>query len=605
MQVRRRVRLLALAGLAIVMLLAACSSSALSSNAAATRVKGGTATIALAPGNNFNYIFPLLSFNFATGANIEYSEYLMWRPLYWFGSPAGVGLNETYSLAEPARLTHVGTTSTIATIRLKHYLWSDGQPVTSRDVQFWFNLLKAGKQIWWDYLPGQIPDNVTAFKIISSSKFSLTFSGDFSSPWIYNELGQLIPLPQQAWDKESATGPVGSYDLTSSGAKAVYHFLATQNKDLSSYATNPLWQVVDGPWRLSQYATSTGDATYVRNMRYSGPAPGSLHAIRVVAYTSDDAEFDSLLSSGGISYGYIPFNDAAEIGRVESDGYQVQAWPAWGITYITLNFAQPQVGPIFRQLYIRQAMQHLINQAGYISSFLENYGYPTYGPVPLEPGSKFVSAQQRQNPYPYNPGAAVSLLRDHGWRVVPNGTDTCIRPGTAANECGTGITAGEKLSLTLQYATGVQGVDEEVAAFQSSFANAGIEVAPSAASFDTVVGDDIPCTKGGCWEMNYYGQGWYFDPGYDSPDASVLFTTNAVDNGGLYSSGRANALMRALPSGGMPALYAYENYLAKQLPVLWMPQFDTQISAVSDRLKGVLPQDPLDNIYPERWYFVK
>jgi peptide/nickel transport system substrate-binding protein len=563
------------------------------------------ATIALAPGNNFNYIFPLLSFNFATGANIEYSEYLMWRPLYWFGSPAGVGLNESYSLALPAVLDHVGTTATIATIQLKHYMWSDGRPVTSRDVQFWFNLLKAGKQIWWDYEPGQFPDNVTAFKIISATRFSLTFRGDFSPPWIYNELGQLIPLPQQSWDKESANGPVGSYDLTPSGARAVYHFLAGQNKDFSTYATNPLWQVVDGPWKLSQYTTSTGDATYVRNMKYSGPAPGSLHAIRVLAYTSDDAEFDSLLSGPGISYGYIPFNDAAEIGRVEADGYSVQAWPAWGITYITLNFAQPQVGPIFKQLYVRQAMQHLINQAGYINSFLENYGTPTYGPVPLEPGSTFVSPQQRQNPYPYDPGLAEQLLREHGWKVVPNGTDTCARPGTAADQCGAGIAAGAKLALTLQYATGVQGDDEEVAALQSSFADAGIQLVPSGASFDTVVGDDVPCTKSGCWEMNYYGQGWYFDPGYDSPDGSVLFTTNAVDNGGLYSSARANALMRALPSGGNTALYAYENYLSKQLPVLWMPQFDTQISAVSDKLKGVYPQDPLDNIYPERWYFVK
>jgi hypothetical protein len=36
-----------------------------------------------------------------------------------------------------------------------------------------------------------------------------------------------------------------------------------------------------------------------------------------------------------------------------------------------------------------------------------------------------------------------------------------------------------------------------------------------------------------------------------------------------------------------------------------MPQTDTQISAVSNKLHGVLPQDPLDNIYPENWYFVQ
>ena len=42
-----------------------------------------------------------------------------------------------------------------------------------------------------------------------------------ASAWLYNELGQLIPLPQQSWDKESATGPVGNYDLTPAGASAI------------------------------------------------------------------------------------------------------------------------------------------------------------------------------------------------------------------------------------------------------------------------------------------------------------------------------------------------------------------------------------------------
>jgi peptide/nickel transport system substrate-binding protein len=610
MQVRRRVRLLAFTGVAIVMLLAACGSTR-STQVAPTRIQGGTATVALLPGNDFSWIFPLLSFDATTAANLEYSEYLMWRPLYWFGAPisgsSSVGVDEAYSIALPPKLSYPKGSSTVATITLKHWLWSNGSPVTSRDVEFWYDLMRygGGKDIWWDYLPGQIPDNVTSFKIISQTKFAITFDHKYKEPWIYNELGQLIPIPQQSWDKESANGPVGNYDLSSSGAHKVLGFLLKQNKELDTYASNPLWKVVDGPWTLSQFTASTGDATYVRNKDYSGPFTGSIHAVRVISFTSDTAEFDTLLSSSGISYGYVPFNNAAEIGRVEADGYKVQAWNSWGITYITLNFASPQAGPLFKQLYIRQAMQHLINQAGYISTFLENYGFPTYGPVPLEPASKFVSPQQEKNPYPYNPAAATALLREHGWTIRPNGTDTCARPGTAADECGAGITAGEKLAFTMQYSTGVEAADEEVAAFQSSLAQAGITLTPSGASFDTVIGDDVPCTKSGCWEMNYYGAGWDFDPGYAEPDGSVLFKSNGIDNVGFYDSTRANALMDDIPSGGLQALYAYENYIAKQLPMLWMPQFDEQISAVSDKLKGAYPQDPLTNVYPELWYFVK
>ena len=250
-------------------------------------------------------------------------------------------------------------------------------------------------------------------------------------------------------------------------------------------------------------------------------------------------------------------------------------------------------------------MQHLINQAGYISSFLQGYGNPTYGPVPLVPTSQFVSSAERQNPYPYNPATATALLRAHGWKVVANGTDVCTRPGTAANQCGAGIASGAKLSFSLEYSTGTQGVDEEVASLQSSFSQAGIQLSLSGASFDTVVGDDSSCTKPGCWQLNYYGQGWYFNPGYNDPDGSAIFQSAGDDNEGAYASTAADSLMAKLPSGGYPALYSYEDFLAKQLPVLWMPQFDFQISAVSSKLQGVYPQDPDSNIYPENWYFVK
>jgi peptide/nickel transport system substrate-binding protein len=604
---RRHTWPLAIAAVTAAILLAACTSGGGSSapnNTSGPRVKGGTATIALSPGDQFNFILPLLSYEYATGANIEYSEYLMWRPLYWFGGPGKVGLNTQESLADPATVTTAGGKTT-ATIQLKPYRWSDGKPVTSRDVEFWFDLLKADKANWWGYVAGEFPDNVSSFKVLSPSRFSLTFTGTYGSTWLYNELGQLIPLPQQAWDKESASGPVGNYDLTTAGAKAVYGFLAAQNKDLSTYATNPLWQVVDGPWKLTSFAASTGDATYVRNPSYSGPASGSLHSLRVLSFTSDDAEFNSLLAAGGISYGYLPFNDAGQVGRVTSDGYNVAAWPAWGITYVNLNYASPQAGAVLKQLYVRQAMQHLINQTGYISAFLHGYGNPTYGPVPLVPSSTYVSSTQKANPYPYDPSAATSLLSAHGWHVVKGGTDVCTRPGSAANECGAGITSGEKLSLGFEYSTGTQAVTEEVATLQSAFSQAGIQLSLRGAPFSTVVSDDVPCPKSSCWQLNYYGQGWYFDPGYDDPDGSVLFESGGVDNGGLYDSPTANALINKLPSGGYPALYTYENYLAKQLPMLWMPQLDEQISAVNAKLKGVYPQDPEGNIYPENWYYVK
>ncbi len=608
MRIRGKVRLLAIASVVCSLVLAACSSSSSPSSSGATnRVQGGTATLSLTQTDGiFNYIFPLLNFDNDTFANITYSQYLMWEPLYWFGSPGHVGLNKSMSLANPPTVTSSGGKTT-ATIQLKSYKWSDGTPLTSRDVEFWINLLKADKSQFWGYEPGEFPDNLISFKSLSSTKFQLVFNHTYSSEWLYNQLALIIPLPQHAWDKTSASGSVGNNDMTTSGALAVDNFLLAQNKDTSTYATNPLWQVVDGPWKLSQYAPSTGDATYVRNTKFSGPATGSLHAIKVDSYSSDAAEFDQLLSASGVDFGYVPFNDAAQVGRVKGDGYTVASWPAWGINYVFMNYSSPQSGAIFRQLYLRQAMQYLINQAGYISAFLEGYAYPTYGPVPQKPSSNFVSPTETQNPYPYNPSKAVALLKAHGWNVLAGGTDTCARPGTASNECGAGITAGQKLTFGFEYASGSLAEDEEVSSLQSAFSQAGIKFSSfSNAPFATVAGGMSPgCTKTSCWQMSYVGEAWLFDPGFFEPDGSILFLTNGPSNLGGYSNPTADAMMNKLGSGGLSALYSYQNYLAKQLPGLWMPQTDTAIAAVNGKLKGVLPLDPLENIYPQNWYFVK
>jgi peptide/nickel transport system substrate-binding protein len=605
MRHRKRGQLLAIAGLACGLMLAACSSSNSAGGAGSTtRVNGGTASVALTPADGqFSYIYPLVDFTADINANLTFSQELMWRPLYWSGSPGNVGINEKESLADPATISASGNKTT-ATIQLKPYRWSNGSPVTSRDVEFWINLVRADKSIWALYKPGEFPDNVSNFQALSSTKFTITFSHHYAASWLYDQLALIIPVPQYAWDRTSPTGPVGNYDESGSGALAVDNYLLNQNKDLSTYATNPLWQAVDGPWKLTSFVASSGDATYVRNRDYSGPATGSLHEIKIDSYTSDTAEFDALLSASGIDVGYVPFNDAAQTSRVKSDGYSVAAWPTWGIDYIYLNFDSPQAGAIFHQLYIRQAMQHLINQAGYISSFLQGYGYPTYGPAPLEPG-KFVSPQQTKNPDPYDPAAATKLLVSHGWQMR-NGTEVCTRPGSGSGECGAGVAANAALSFPFIYSTGTTGIDEEVAALQSSFGQAGIKLSLSGSSFDTVAGElaNVPhCTTPSCYQMGYVGESWFFSG--NEPDGGLLFGSNAPGNFESYSDPKADDLIDDLGSGGVPALYSYENYLSAQLPGLWMPEMDSQITAVTSKLHGVLPQDPVGNLYPENWYFVK
>ena len=62
-----------------------------------------------------------------------------------------------------------------------------------------------------------------------------------------------------AWDVTSLGAKPGSGGCTTDSkadnwakCKAVYTFLTAQAKQSSTYATSPLWSVVNGPWKLHQ-----------------------------------------------------------------------------------------------------------------------------------------------------------------------------------------------------------------------------------------------------------------------------------------------------------------------------------------------------------------
>lgn len=50
---------------------------------------------------------------------------------------------------------------------------------------------------------------------------------------------------------------------------------------------------------------------------------------------------------------------------------------------------------------------------------------------------------------------------------------------------------------------------------------------------------------------------------------------------------------------------AFANLAAKELPDIFFPEADYQISAIAPKLRGVLPQNPEEDITPEDWYFAK
>ncbi len=235
-------------------------------------MKGGTATYAEQAATPPNDIFPMAALAYFSVSNISQFSELMYRLLYWFGQHGMVTLNRSLSLADPPVYSKGGQP---VTIKLKNYQWSDGTPVTSRDVEFWMNVLKAAVKAnptnCGGYSPGDFPDNVASASYPDSRTIVFHLTKPYSSYfYTYNELIQITPIPQHVWDKTSDGQEVGDYDLNPSGALAVYNYLNNAGAQVGTFATNPLWRVADGPWKLKSFTTD-GDAVFVPNPNYSGP----------------------------------------------------------------------------------------------------------------------------------------------------------------------------------------------------------------------------------------------------------------------------------------------------------------------------------------------
>ena len=593
-----------LAAVAACCLVAAGCGNATSPSAVpakhAVLVSGGTATFAESPGTPPSYIFPLDALQYFSISNIEQFQNLMWRPLYWFGKGSDVELNAGLSLAEPPVYSQGNR---VVTIRLKSFRWSDGAAVTSRDVTFWINLLRANEADWGEYAPGYFPDDVKSVTAEGDRTVVLRLTGPVNPAWFsFNELSQITPLPQHAWDRTSAGGPVSDYDRTPAKAKAVYRYLDGQSKILSTYATNPLWQVVDGPWKLSKFSAD-GYAAFVPNGAYSGDKPRLAQFVEE-PFSSDTAEYNDL-RSGKLTYGYVPLSDISQKALLQSEGYSTDPWYLWSMNIIPMNFNNPTEGPLFRQLYVRQAMQRLINEPQLRSAILNGYGITDNGPVPNGPSTQFVDQTVKAAPLAYSPAKASALLAAHGWKKGSDGVAECAAPGDGAADCGPGVKAGQRLELSLLYASGLSSVNQEMQALKSSLSQAGIDLRLTSEPTSDIFATAVPCTstQTSCkWGMAYWGNGWEFAPD-NYPTGEVAFSSGAVGNYGSYSNTRMDSLVKATTTEpGAAPLDVWQDYTAEQLPMLFMPVSPYQVSAISSKLVGAIPE-PTDGlaITPELW----
>jgi peptide/nickel transport system substrate-binding protein len=609
---RRKLRLAAAAGaVAIALTAAACSSSSSPpTSSSGTALKGGTVTFAELPSSVPNWLFPMMTLTYFSVPNSQGMQYMLYRPLYYYG---GENTSPTiaYNLSPADAPVYTDGGRTVV-INLKGWKWSNGETVDADDVLFWLHMMAAEFSSWAGSAPGGIPTNITSMAVTGPLQLTLHLNKSYSSLWYtYNELSQLTPMPN-AWDVTSLGAKPGSGGcLTDSAADkwakcvAVYNFLTAQAKDTSTYATSPIWTVVDGPWKLQSFNTD-GNVSFVPNPKYSGSPKPTISVFKEVPFTDDSAEYTAL-KTGSIDIGYIPSQDlpakspTATLPTTDplGSGWTMEPNYDWGFAYYLVNWNNPAVGPLFKQLYIRQALEYVNDQLGISKAEWRGYAYPNTGPAPNEPSNPWLSSVQTENggagPYPFSISKAKSVLTSHGWSLV-SGVMTCQDPA----KCGTGIKTGEKLAFTLDYSTGEAAMTNSVAIYKSDASEAGIDVNVVGQTFDTVAGEAIPSNTS--WQAAEYGL-WIYSPDYE-PTGEELFATGAGSNAGSYSNAKMNSLIAATQTNSSIATYhAFDNYAAEQLPYIYV-ELPYGIQVVKSTLHGV-DFNPLQTFLPEYYYFTK
>ncbi|MGW4471238.1 ABC transporter substrate-binding protein [Nonomuraea sp. NPDC004354] len=569
-----------------------------------TPKQGGTATVALTPGLSPNYIYPYPPAA-ANGTVIARGQ--LWRSLY---RPSGEGdqvADAELSLAEPPVYSPDRKT---VTIKMKDYKWSTGKPVTADDVVFSLALLKAALKEspanWSFYTPGQFPDGVSA-EAAAPDTLTLKLETAYNPSYLLSMLTLLYVLPSTEWNIAATGGPHLDYKQPKN-AKAIYKYLTKESESQATFAGNPLWQVVNGPYRLKSFDPTTGSFSLARNESYSGPGESRLDQIDFKAFTSAAAVLNQF-KAGNLTVGTLDSSFATQIGQLKAKGYNVYGAPAPArFDSLVINFANTvnNFDKVIAQPYVRQALQRLVDQQGYIASrgIYNGAASPNYSTAGN--GSPYPPAFGDQPPYPYDPAAAEKLLTDNGWKVAPNGATTCERPGTGPGQCGADIPQGQTISFTLASASSPAFVGARDVAFASAAKKLGIEVKIVTKSLNYMYANYgntfAPATKNE-WAMQDYGP-LYLAAGY--PSSNTVFNTEGSFNLGSYKNAEVDKLIGASTFGAdQKALSAEVTSLAQDLPVLFLPTPHTLV-VWKNTLSG--PQSSFNALIsflytPELWYF--
>lgn len=256
----------------------------------------------------------------------------------------------------------------------KHVVFSNGDPLTARDVKFTFD--RALDPATKSPLSASLLSGLKATKVIDRYTVELDLTAA-NRPLLTNLAGAYTGILDRKW------------------------FLAHPN----STCTQP---VGSGPYRVQTTGGDFSNVVVAVNKRHDfGPqwvrnkGVPYVSTVNFKTVTSDATAISELLSSG-VDISTVP---GTQLSRVKGQtGIVLHKLKSQTVTFIEFNTARPP----FNDLQVRKAFVQLINRQAIVQAALGGLGRPIYGP--LSPGIPYYSKAAGKYMPKYNPSAAGRII---------------------------------------------------------------------------------------------------------------------------------------------------------------------------------------------------